>query len=76
MKSIPYKDAYDVAWKIVLDEKRVEKIKNTPHRKMGERIEGLITAVCREGKVKLTEEERRATRLFIHMKMRKKGIVL
>ena len=69
-------EAYDVAWKIVCDEKRVEKIKKTPHKKIGERIEGIITAVCREEKVKLTEEERKVTRMFLHKKMRERGIIL
>lgn len=66
-------EVYDVAWKIVHDEKRVEKLRKINKRiRRFEKAEGMITAVCREEKVKLTEEERRETMRFLHRKLKER----
>ena len=64
-------EVYDVAWKIVNDEKRVEKLRKINKRiRRFEKAEGMITAVCREQKFKLTEEERSETMHFLHRRMK------
>ena len=58
-------EVYEVAHEIIRNEKRMEKLRSL-HRR-GERYEklcGYITATCRELKIKLTEEEKDATRAF------------
>lgn len=67
-------EVYDVAWKIVHDEKRVEKLRKINKRiRRFEKVEGMITAVCREQKFKcLTEEERSETMCFLHRKLKER----
>ena len=66
-------EVYDVAWKIAHDEKRVEKLRKTNKRiHRFEKAEGMITAVCREQKFNLTEEERSETMRFLHRKLKER----
>lgn len=79
MEEIRY-EAYKIAWKILDDEKRLEKLRKIAdsnawlyikHKK----INNIITAVCREQKIKLSDDEHGVTMRFLLEKLERRGIV-
>ena len=59
-------DYMDIAWNIYSNKKRMEKIQSLRgyHRRT-EKINNLITAECRENKIKLSKEQREEIYSFI-----------
>lgn len=55
----------EVACAIISNKKRMETLEKMNPRKRAEKLEGYVTAACREVGVKLTAEEKRATESYV-----------
>ena len=79
MEEIRY-EAYDVAWKILGNEKRLEKLRKIADSNAWlyvkyEKVNNIITAVCREQKIKLSDDEYGVTMRFLLERLERRGIV-
>ena len=74
-------EAYDVALKILGDEKRLEKLRKIADSNAWlyvkyEKVNNIITAVCREQKIKLSDDEHGVTMRFLLGRLERRGIVI
>lgn len=80
MEEVRY-EAYEIAWKILGDEKRLEKLRKIADSNAWlyvkcEKVNNIITAVCREQKIKLSDDEHGVTMRFLLGRLERRGIVI